>query len=107
MLGVRSFPILRRARVFERDAAAGVILREAAPGSEVQLFGFLQLGEITFQARTLGQQAEDAPLIENVDVVFPHHVVDGRESLAVADQRRRQASEAVFHAGHPPGNRES
>ena len=122
MLGVRSLPVLRGAGMFERNAAAGVILREAAPGGEIQLVGFLQLREIAFQARSFGQQAEDAPLIEHVDVVFPHHVIDGGKPLAVADQRGRQAREAIVHGptpsrsrseapaimrscGHPPGNR--
>ena len=74
--------------VFEGDAAAGEILREAAPGGEIQLLGVLELGEVAFQARALGQQAEDAPLVEHVDVVFPDHVVDGAQLAAVADQQR-------------------
>ena len=32
-------------------------------------------------------------------MVLPHHVIDGRELLAVAYQRGRQACDAVFHAG--------
>ena len=101
MLGVRSLPILRGTGVFKRDAAAGIVLREAAPGGEVELVGLFQLREITFQARAFGEQAEDAPLIENVDVVFPDHVVDGRKPLAIANQRGRQAGEAIVHAGAP------
>ena len=40
MFGVRPFPILRRAGVLERNAAAGIVLREAAPRCEVELVGF-------------------------------------------------------------------
>ncbi len=43
MLGVRSLPILRGTGVLERNAAAGVILREATPGGEIELVGLLQL----------------------------------------------------------------
>src|ERR1700733_13658523 len=76
MLGLRPFPILRGAGMFKRYAASSVILRKAAPRSEVELVRLLQLRKVTFQARTFREQAEDAPLIQHVDVVFPHHVVD-------------------------------
>ncbi len=103
IFGARFLPILRRARMLERNATPGVILREAAPGCEIQLVGFLQLRQIAFQARTLGEQPEDAPLIEDIDVVLPHHVVDGRQLLAVADQRGSEAGEAIFHAATRQG----
>src|SRR5262249_24081156 len=48
-----------------------------------------------------GQKAEDAPLVEHVDVVFPDHVVDGAELTAVADQRGRQTGEAIAHSNGP------
>src|SRR5580704_3491749 len=103
VLGVRPLPILRGARMFKRDAAAGVVLREAAPGSEIQLVGFLELREITFQARTFGQEPEDAPLVENIDVVLPDHVIDRREPLAVADQSGGQARQPIVHAATRQG----
>ena len=34
-------------------------------------------------------------------MVFPHHVVDGRQPLPVADQRRSEASETIFHCALP------
>ena len=101
--GLRPFPHGNRAGVFERNAAAGEVLRESSPGGEVQAFGFLQLRQISVEPRTFGQQPEDAPLIEHVDVILPHHVIDGRELLAVADQRGREAGEAIFHAAVLPG----
>ena len=94
---LRALPERDRAGVLERDAAAGEILRESAPGSEVQLLGFLQLREIAVQARAFGKQSEDAPLIEHIDVILPDHVIDGREPLPVADQSGREARDAVFH----------
>ncbi len=95
--------ILRRTGMFERNAAAGIVLRETAPGGEVELVGSLQLREITFQTRTFGEQTKDAPLIENVDMIFPHHVVDGGKPLAVADQRGRQAGQTIIHAATRQG----
>ena len=85
--------------MFERQTAAGEILGESAPRGEVQLVGFLELREVAFQARALGQQAENAALVEDVDVILPHHVIDGRQLLAVADQRGSQACDAILHAG--------
>jgi len=84
-------------RVFEGDAPAREVLREAAPGGEVQLVGRLQLRQVTVQARSLGQQAEDPPLVEHVDVVLPDHVIDRAQLAAVSDQQRRQTCEAVSH----------
>ena len=77
MLGVGPLPILRRAGMLEWNAAPGVVLRKAAPRGEVELVGLLQLREIAFQTRTFGQQPKNAPLIQNVDVILPHHIVDG------------------------------
>jgi hypothetical protein len=90
-------PIGRISRVLERDAAAGEVLREAAPGSELELVGGLELGQVAVQARSFGEQAEDAPLVEHVDVVLPDHVIDGAQLAAVPDQQRRQTCEAVSH----------
>ena len=92
-----AIPIVGVRRVLKRNATAGEILREAAPGSEIQLFGLLELREIAFQARAFGEQAEDSPLVKHVDVVFPDHVIDRAELAAVSDQRRRQACEAIAH----------
>ena len=96
-LARRAIPIRGVGGILERHAAAGEILREAAPTGEIQLLGVLELREIAFQARTFGQQAEDAPLVEHVDVVLPDHVVDGAEFAAVTDQQRGQACEAIAH----------
>ena len=63
----------------------------------------LELREIAIQARALGQQLEDAPLVEHIDLVLPDHVVDGGKLAAVADQHRRQAREAVSHGVACPG----
>src|ERR1039458_750535 len=78
-------------------SAAGEILRETTPGGEIQFLGVLELGEVAVQPRTLGQQAEDSPLIEHVDLVFPDHIVDGGQFTAVTDQQRGKACEAVAH----------
>ena len=96
-LAGRAIPIGGVSGVFEGDAAAGEILREASPSSEIQLLGVLELGKVAVQPRTLGQQAEDPPLIEYVDLVFPDHVVYGGQFAAVTDQQRRKACEAVAH----------
>ena len=93
----RAIPIRGVGGVFEGDAAAGEILREASPGGEIQLLGVLQLREVAVQPRTFGQQAEDPPLVEHVDLVLPDHVVDGRQLAAVTDQQRGKACEAVSH----------
>src|SRR5260370_27743689 len=85
--------------MLKRNAAVGEVLRESAPRREIQLVGLLQLRKITFQARTLGEQPEDAALVEHADVVFPHHVVDSRQLLAVAHQDGRETSEAISHDG--------
>src|ERR1019366_908615 len=54
-----AIPVRGISRGLKWNAAAGEILREPAPGSEVQLLGALELREVTLQARPLGQQAED------------------------------------------------
>ena len=54
----------------------------------------------TLQARTFGKQSENSALIEHIDMILPDHVIDGREALAIADQRRRQTGEPVFHKEH-------
>ena len=84
-------------RHFERNAAAGEILREAAPGGEVELIGPLELRQVAFQARAFRQQAEDAPLVEHVDLILPDHVVNGGKLPAIADQQRSQAGDTVSH----------
>ncbi len=66
------------------------VLRKAAPRGEIELGGFAQLDQITFQARAAREQLEDAVLVENVDLVFPDHVIDGREFAAIADEHGRQ-----------------
>src|SRR5271167_3444563 len=71
MLGLRPLPEGRAAGMFEGDAASRIILREPAPGREIQLLGSLELAQVAFQARSFGEQPEDALLIENVHVVFP------------------------------------
>ena len=83
-----AIPVGRICGVLERNAAVGEILREAAPGGEVELVGLLQLRQIAFETRPFGQQAEDAPLVEHVDVVFPDHVIDGARACG----RRRPAA---------------
>src|SRR5713226_5221061 len=35
-------------------------------------------------------------------MVLPHHVIDGRELLSVADQGRREACHAILHAASLP-----
>src|SRR6185369_9251570 len=64
---------------------------------EVEAVCLFQLREVSVQARTLCEQFENAALIEDVDVVLPDHVIDGRESLSVADQSRRKAGKAIVH----------
>src|SRR5271157_5034754 len=92
-----AIPVGRIGGVFKGDAAAGEVLREPAPGSEIELIGGLELGEIAFQAGTLGQQPEDAPLVEDVDVILPDHVVDGAQLAAVSDEQGGQTCETVAH----------
>ena len=84
--------------MFERDAALGVILCESTPGGEVELLRFAKLTQIAFQTRSLRKQPEDPVLIEDVDLVFPDHVVDRRQLVAIADQERCQTCYAIFHA---------
>src|SRR5215471_12929463 len=98
MFSARAFPDGDRARMLERDAASGEVLRKAAPRSEVELVGLLQLRQIPLQAWAFGKQLEDAALIQHVDVIAPDHVIDGCEFLPIAHQRRRETSDAVFHA---------
>ena len=93
----RAVPIGRIGGVLEGDAAAGEVLRKSAPGGEIQLLGVLELRQVVVQPRPLGQQAENAPLVEHVDVVLPDHVVDGAEPAAVSDQQRGQARDAIAH----------
>src|ERR1035437_7589131 len=96
-LARRAIPIGGVSGVFEGDAAAGGILRETPPSGEIQLLGVLELGEVAVQSRTFGQQAEDPPLIEHVDLVFPDHIVDGGQFAAVTAKQRGKACEAVAH----------
>src|ERR1700736_5863136 len=67
VLRSRSLPILRGADMFEGDAPAGVVLCEAAPGAKVELVGFFELAQISFESRPLSEQAKDAPLIQHID----------------------------------------
>src|SRR5260370_19952907 len=87
--------------MLERDAELGVIWCEAAPGCDVGLVGLLQLGEIAFEAWSFGEEPEEAVLVEDVDLVAPDHVIDGREFAAIADEGRGQACDAVFHWSPP------
>ena len=41
-----AIPVSRVGRVLERNAAAGEVLREAAPGGEIQLLGVLELRQV-------------------------------------------------------------
>src|SRR5216683_2095175 len=94
--------------MFERYAASREVLCKSNPRREIELVGFLELRQISVQARALGQQPENAALIEHVDMVLPDHVIDGREFLAIAHQRRSEAGHAVFHeAGLSGTGRES
>ncbi len=90
-------PVGRIRRALKGNAAAGEVLRKTAPTGEIQLLGGLELIEIAFQPRPLGQQAEDPPLVEHVDVVLPDHVIDGTQLASIADQQRRQTCETVTH----------
>ena len=94
-----AIPVGGAGGVFEWNAAAGKVLRETAPACEVQLLGVLELVQVAFQTRPFGEQPEDAPLVEDVDVVLPDHVVDGRQLFAIAHQDGRQTSEPVSHEG--------
>src|SRR5262249_21658162 len=98
-LACRAVPVVRIRRVLERNAPSRKILRKPTPRREVQLVGFLELRQVTFQARTLRQQPEDPPLVEAVNRILPDHVVDGAQLAAVTDQQRRKACEAISH--HP------
>jgi hypothetical protein len=93
----RPVPIGGIGGVLEGDAAPGEVLRESAPGGEIQLFGRFELIQVAFETRSLGQQPENAPLVEHVHMILPDHVIDGAELFAVADQQRGQAGEAVAH----------
>ena len=48
-----AFPDRNRAGMLEGNPPAGEVLREAAPGREIQLVGGLELRQVSFQARTL------------------------------------------------------
>src|ERR1039457_3582383 len=97
-LAAGAIPIGGIGRRFERDAAAREVLREPAPGGEIQLIGALQLRQVAIQARPLRQKAEDAPLVEHVHLVLPDHVVDGRKLASVTNEQRRQTSQSISHA---------
>ncbi len=83
--------------MFKRNTPAGEILRETAPRCKIEFLRLFELRQIRIEARALGQQTEDPALIEHVDVIFPHHVVDGRQFLAVAYQSGSQACDTVLH----------
>jgi hypothetical protein len=72
-------------------------LREATPGGKVELGGLLELGEIAIEPRPFGEQFEDARLVEDVHLIFPNHVIDGRKPAAIADQHRGQTGQPVSH----------
>src|SRR5437870_2665232 len=97
MLDVGLFPNAGRTGMLEADAASGEILGETAPRCEVEPVGLLDLREVTFQARTLCEQSKNALLVEDVDLILPHHVVDGRKALAVANEQGSQNCELVVH----------
>ena len=84
--------------MFKRDAASRVILSQPAPGGEVELGGLFHLCQVAIEARSAGEQFEDASLVEDVDLVLPNHIVDGREFVAVADECGREAGEFVVHS---------
>jgi hypothetical protein len=77
-------------------------LGEAAPGGEVEFLGFAELEQVAVEARAFGEELENAPLIEDVDLVFPDHVIDGREAIAVAHERGGEDGEVVRHMPSPP-----
>src|SRR2546429_7058342 len=83
--------------MLERNAAVGEVLSEAAPGCEIELVGFLELRQVSFESWSLGEQTENTPLIEHADVILPHHVIDGRQLCAVANQHGCQTGEPVSH----------
>src|SRR5262249_55209584 len=103
MLRTRSLPGGDRASMFERDAPSGEVLSEASPGGEVELFGLLELGQVAIQTRPSGQQPEDAALVEDVHMVFPHHVINRGKPLAVTNQGWGQTGDPVSHASPSVG----
>ena len=84
--------------MFKRNSPAGIVLREPTPRRKVEFLGALQLRQIALQPRTLGQQPEDAVLVQNVDMILPDHIIDRGKPLPIADQRGRQARDAILHA---------
>src|SRR5215472_11324389 len=83
--------------MLERNPAPRKILGEPAPGSEIEFLRFLELREISIEPRAFCQQTKDPALIEHVHMVLPHHIIDWREFLAVANESRSEAGEPVFH----------
>src|SRR5262249_31901872 len=92
-----TIPIGRVRGVLKRNPPVGKVLRESAPRSEIQLFRLLQLRQVSFEPRPFSQQAEDSPLVENVYLVLPDHIVDGRQFTAVAHECGSEAGKAVSH----------
>src|ERR1700693_4521825 len=89
--------------MLERNTAARVILRETSPRAEIKFFGLFQLAQISFEPWSFGKQPEDAFLIEDIHVVFPDHVVDRTQFLAIADQSRCETRPPVSHAATRQG----
>ncbi len=81
--------------MLKRNATSRVVLRETAPGGEIELGGLLDLREIAVEAGTAGQKFEDARLVEDVDLIAPDHVIDGRQFVAVSHQRGGETGHAV------------
>src|SRR5688572_27534409 len=83
--------------MLERYAARGVVLRKTAPRCEVEFLRFAELSEIALEPRALGKEPENTMLIENIDLVFPDHVINGRELVPIPHEERCQCRETVSH----------
>src|SRR4051812_9641727 len=87
--------------MLERNTALREILCETAPRSEIKLVRLTKLGQVSVKARAARQQFENPILVKNVYLVFPNHVIDGRELPAITDQERRESSDFIVHLHSP------
>ena len=97
VLASGALPMRRAGRVFKLDAPAGEILGKAAPGRKVEFLRAFQLAQITVEARPFRQEAENTVLVEDVYLVLPDHVIDGRQLPPVTDEQRSEAGDPVSH----------
>src|SRR6478752_807301 len=91
-------PDIAQFGAFKRDTALRKILCKAAPGGEVELCGAPQLRKISVEPGASREQFEDSILIENVDLIFPDHVVDRRKLTAIAHEQRSEGGDFIFHS---------